>query len=175
MTAQNKQAPSDSSLNAGPTPAIGGFGKVLNSIQGLQQRLSDFSIEDITRAEANANTLIRRLALLQNNLVRLADLKCSLADTEAMITLIPEPDYHLIGPASLEKHPQLHGIVKASKVIRLLRLLKIAKASAESVSFDAEVSRLDVTSRLAPALTPPKAQKYPNPVDKTHPEPSSEK
>jgi hypothetical protein len=175
LTAQNKQTPIDADLSSSSTSTIGGFGKVLNSIQGLQQRLSDFSIEDVTSAEDKASTRIRRLALLQNKLDRLANLKHSLADAEDMIRQIPEPDYDLIGPASLEKHPQLHAIVKANKVIRLHRLLKIAKASAESVSFDPEVGRLDVTSPLAPAITPTKEQKYPEPVAKTEPEAKADK
>jgi hypothetical protein len=170
LTAQNKQTPIDAGLSIGSTSTIGGFGKVLNSIQGLQQRLGDFSIEDVTSAEGQANTLIRRLALLQNKLDRLANLRHCLADAKDMIRQIPEPDYDLIGPASLEKHRQLHAIVKASKVIRLHRLLKIAKASAESVSFDPEVGQLDVTTPLAPAITPTKAQKYPEPVAKIEPE-----
>lgn len=175
LTAQNKQTPIDAGLSTGSTSSIGGFGKVFNSIQGLQQRLGDFSIEDVTSAEGKANTLIRRLALLQNELNRLANLKHCLADAEDMIRQIPEPDYDLIGPASLEKHPQLHAIVKANKVIRLHRLLKIAKASAESVSFDPEVGRLEVTSPLAPAIAPTKAQKYPEPVAKIDPKVNADK
>jgi hypothetical protein len=176
LTAQNKQTPIDAGLSIGSTTStIGGFGKVLNSIQGLQQRLGDFSIEDVTSAEGKANTLIRRLALLQNKLDRLADLKHCLADAEDRIRQIPEPDYDLIGPASLEKHPQLHAIVKANKVIRLHRLLKIARASAESVSFDPKVGRLDVTSPLAPAITPTKRQKYPEPVANIEPQVNADK
>jgi hypothetical protein len=175
LTAQNKQTPIDASLSTGSTSTIGGFGKVFNSIQGLQQRLGDFSIEDVTSAEGKANTLIRRLALLQNELNRLANLKHCLAHAEDMIRQIPEPDYDLIGPASLEKHPQLHAIVKANKVIRLHRLLKIAKASAESVSFDPEVGRLEVTSPLAPAIAATKAQKYPEPVAKIDPKVNADK
>jgi hypothetical protein len=175
LTAQNKETPIDAGLSIGSTSTIGGFGKVLNSIQGLQQRLGDFSIEDVTSAEGKANTLIRRLALLQNKLDRLANLKHCLADAEDRIRQTPEPDYDLIGPASLEKHPQLHAIVKANKVIRLHRLLKIAKASAESVSFDPEVGRLEVTSPLTPAIAPTKAQKYPEPVAKIEPEVNADK
>lgn len=174
LTAQNKQTPNDAGLSIGTTSTIGGFGKVLNSIQGLQQRLGDFSIDDVTSAEGKANTLIRRLALLQSKLDRLANLKHCVADAEDLIRQIPEPDYDLIGPASLEKHPQLHAIVKANKVIRLHRLLKIAKASAESVSFDPEGGRLDVTNPLAPAITPTKEQKYPEPVAKIEPEANSD-
>lgn len=170
ITVQNKQASPDSRRDTDKTGSAIGFGKVLNSIHGLQQRLGDFSIEDISRAETNANTLIRRLAILQERLIRITDLKRKLVYTAAVIEQIPEPNYDQIGPDSLEKHPQLFAIVKASKLIRLHRLLKIARASAQSVSFDADAGRLDVTSPLAPAVTPPKEKKYPKPTASAQPE-----
>ena len=57
-----------------PTPAVG-FGKVLTSIQGLQRRLDDFSIEDVSEAEANARTLIQKISLLQGKLIGLTEMK----------------------------------------------------------------------------------------------------
>lgn len=147
---------------------------MLNSIQGLQQRLGGFPIEVVAAAEANANTLIHRLALLQNKLDQLARLKRSLTDAEAMIQQIPETDFNLIGPASLEKHPQLHAIVNATKIIRLHKLLKVARASAESVSFDPNVGRLDIATPLAPAIAPTREQKYPGPLAQPQSETKSE-
>jgi hypothetical protein len=170
-TVQNKHASADSSRRDTDKTSAIGFGKVLNSIHGLQQRLGDFSIEDVSRAETNANTLIHRMAILQERLIHITDLKRRLVHTAATVEqMIPEPNYDHIGPASLEKHPQLFAIVKASKLIRLHKLLKIARASAHSVSFDADAGRLDVTSPLAPAVTPPKEKKYPKPTASTQPE-----
>jgi hypothetical protein len=175
MTAQNKHTPADAERSHNSAAAVDGFGKVINSIQGLQQRLSDFSIEVIAAAETNANTLISRLALLQNKLDELARLKRALADAEAMIKLLPQTDYDLIGPANLEKHPQLHAIVNASKIIRLHKLLKVARASADSVSFDSEIGRLDIASPLAPAIAATKEEKYPQPSAKSPSETISER
>jgi hypothetical protein len=123
---------------------------VLNSIQGLQQRLNDFSVDDINKAEANAHTLIQRLSSLLHKLNSLGELKHSQNTVRNLLGQIPETDYDLIGPDSLEKHPRLHAIVKASKLIRLHRLLKAAKESADSISFDPEAGQLEFGAPVPP-------------------------
>ncbi len=166
LTAENNQTPDDNS-NTGPMSTVGGFGNVLKSVQGLQQRLSDFSLDDVTAAEANANTLIHRTASVQQKLIELANLKRNLTAVARTIHQIPETDFDLISPDSLERHPQLHAIVKTSKIIRLHKLLKVAKASAQSVSFDSEVGRLEIGTPLAPTISLTKAEKYPERLSKT--------
>ena len=165
LTAENNQTPDDNS-NTGPTSTVGGFGNVLKSVQGLQQRLSDFSLDDVTAAEANANTLIHRTASVQQKLIELANLKLNLTAVAGTIHQIPETNFDLISPDSLERHPQLHAIVKTSKIIRLHKLLKVAKASAQSVSFDSEVGRLEIGTPLAPTISLTKAEKYPERLSK---------
>jgi hypothetical protein len=150
LTAQNKKTPSLDDTSHSSISTIGGFGKVLNSIQGLQQRLNDFSVDDINKAEANAHTLIQRLSSLLHKLNSLGELKHSQNTVRNLLGQIPETDYDLIGPDSLEKHPRLHAIVKASKLIRLHRLLKAAKESADSISFDPEAGQLEFGAPVPP-------------------------
>ena len=127
--------PDDAAPENSPSPATG-FGKVLGSIQGLQQRLDDFSVEEVSRAHAKAADLIRGLGELQGRLNALAKLKHALADASAAIGSQPEVDLDVIDPDNLERHPQLRAIVQTGKLIRMHRLLKAAQASAESVSFE---------------------------------------
>lgn len=174
LTAENNQTLDDHS-NTGTTSTVGGFGNVLKSVQGLQQRLSDFSLDDVTAAEANANKLIQRTALVQQKLIDLANLKRNFNGVADTIRQLPETDFNLISPDSLERHPQLHAIVKAGKIIRLHKLLKVAKASAQSVSFDSEVGRLEIGTPLAPTISPIRAEKYPEKISKTSPEPEPSK
>ncbi|HVO94888.1 MAG TPA: hypothetical protein VMT22_18695, partial [Terriglobales bacterium] len=175
FTAKNKQTPDDSGSTQGSVSTVGGFGKVLNSIQGLQQRLGDFSIDQVTAAESNANTLIYRITVVQKKLQDLASLKRRLTSATETICQIPEIDFDLIGPDSLERHPQLHAIVKASKIIRLHKLLKVAKASAESVSFDSQIGRLEIGTPLAPVVAPTAAEKFPERSSKISSEAQSAK
>jgi hypothetical protein len=140
LSAQKQEMPSDTPPETSRPPTATGFGKVLNSIQGLQQRLDDFSIEQVSSAHAQANVLIRELGDLQAQLTALAKLKQATASVNGQIAAIPEDNFDLVGPDSLEKHPQLRVIVQAGKLIRMHRLLQAAQASAQSVSFDLETN-----------------------------------
>src|SRR5437773_6139798 len=133
-----------------PTPTVYGFGKVLTSIQGLQQRLENFSVEDVSRAETDAKNLIQQLSVLQVKLHCLAELKKFVVSANAQISEIPAENFDQIAPDGLENHPQLHAIVQASKLIRFHRIMQAAKAGAESISFDLD------TGTLSSSVSPPK-------------------
>ena len=113
------------------TSTPGGFGKMLNSLQGLQQRLEDFSIADVTNAEANAQTLILRLEQFQDTIDAIALLKKVAANIDQSIAEIQQPDTEVVGMDSLENHPQLNAIVKASKLIKLQKLMAALKSGAD--------------------------------------------
>jgi hypothetical protein len=129
--------------------AAGGFGKVLNSIQGLQQRLDDFSVEDVSRAQSKAENLIRELSLLQLKLNGLAITEQVLTDARRTIVSIPENNFDLVDFDTLEKYPTLHLLVKASTLVELVRVraqafanyideLNAARESAEAITVNFE-------------------------------------
>src|SRR6266498_5465808 len=103
-------------------PQLGGFGKVLNSIQRLQQRLDDFSVEDVSRAQAKAENLIRELSLLQLKLTGLAVMGQALTDVSRTIEAIPDENFDLAHADSLEKYPTLHTLAAADKLVQLIRV-----------------------------------------------------
>lgn len=155
LSAQKQEMPNDSAQQSSHTPVASGFGKVLNSIQGLQQRLDDFSVEEVSRAHAKAHDLIRQLAALQTELSAIAKLKEVLALADDEIRAIPEYNFALVDTDNLESHPQLRAIVQASKVIRMHRLLRAARASADAVSFDLQT--LSSGSEISPPIAPPES------------------
>jgi hypothetical protein len=101
-------------------PAVG-FGKVLNSIQGLQQRLDDFSVEDVSGAQAKAENLIRELSLLQLKLNGLAMMEHAVTEARRTISAIPNDNFDPVNLDSLEKYPSLHVLVNASELVELVR------------------------------------------------------
>jgi hypothetical protein len=127
---------------------------VLLSIQGLQQRLNDFSVEEVNRAHEQAHTLIHELEGLQARLLALAKLKQTADGVHARLAAIPEFDFDLIGPDSLENHPQLHAIVKAGKLIRMHRLLRDAQVAAQAAQLAPESGVVSpVDAEKLPELT----------------------
>ena len=146
VSAQKHQTPSDNPPASPGGSTATGFGKVLNSIQGLQQRLDDFSVEEVSRAHAKTHSLVRELTNLQAQLSGLAKLTDVILNVNGQIASLPEDNFDLIGPDSLEKHPQLRAIVQAGKLIRMHRMLRAAQASAEASS---DLQR-SITNSVAP-------------------------
>src|SRR5262245_9468579 len=115
MLAVKKLDPSRDDAMASLT---GGFGRVLGSIQGLQQRLGDFSYGEVSIAEAKVKMLVKQLMLLRDNLDNLARLKLNLQEVHQRVEEIPTASFEQYTVDSLAKHPQLHAILQASKLIR---------------------------------------------------------
>ncbi len=126
--------------------SAGGFGKMLNSLQGLQQRLEDVSITDVTSAAANAQTLILRLRQFQDTIAAVALLKSATVEVSRSIAEIAPIDIDVVNFDSLENHPQLHAIVKASKLIKLQKLMTALKAGAQVGESKDEPSDDDVSA-----------------------------
>jgi hypothetical protein len=148
LPAKKQEARPETPQNS-PASSTMGFGKVLTSIQGLQQRLEDFSVEDVVRTEADAKSLVLELSQLQIKLETLAGLKQFVASANHLISEIPEENFEQIAPDGFENHPQLHAIIQASKLIRLHRIMQAAKAGAESISLDLD------TGTLSSVISPP--------------------
>src|SRR6185436_5488959 len=132
-----------------------GFGKVLGSIQGLQQRLNDFTLDDIIGAENNLKSLMQQIVHMRDRFDTIAEMKHAVTNANQLILTIPEENFDLVGPDSLEKHPKLHAIVKANKLIRLQKLMKAARASADAVSFDADAGMLHFNNSAPHDLAAP--------------------
>jgi len=158
LSAARNQEPLDMSNTDPTTASPGGFGKMLNSLQGLQQRLEDFSITDVINAEANAQTLILRLKQFQDTITAIALLKGAAANISQSIADIQQADDDRVGLDSLENHPQLHAIVKASKLIKLQKLMAALKASSDNGAAQEETaveSLMAGPTLVALSSTPP--------------------
>ncbi len=142
LAAQNQDNQPESENQRANSPQPSGFGKVLGSLHGLQRRLDDFSIEDVSNADANVKSLIQQIIFIRERLSTLAELKQWITEANERIASIPEEDFDLVNPDGLEKHPQLHAIVQASKLIRFYRLMQAARASADAISFDTETGAM---------------------------------
>lgn len=130
-----------------------GFGKVLTSIQGLQQRLEDFSVEDVARTETNAQALALKLSQLQAKLSGLNELQSLVALVNTRIDAVPEENFDKAEPASLEKYPALAAIVQADALIRRHGLTRPEKPAptpntAQSDEFTAPVPVAEFSDQI---------------------------
>ena len=158
----------DTERDATNASAAGGFGKVLGSIQGLQQRLSDFSYGEVSIAEAKVKMLVKQLALLRDSLNNLVQLKFAFTEIDRRIGETPVASFDQVTPDSLEKHPQLHAILQASKLVRAQRPMQGDLAGAEVTPLklvSANPTDHSLAAKVAEARTTVERAR---PIDKKH-------
>jgi hypothetical protein len=148
------------------TPNLPGFGKVLNSIQGLQQRLEDFSVDDISEATEKARTLAVRLSELQRQLATLTEINESIATVRTAVDHAANETRELTKLEGLDRPLQLQAIAQASNLIRFPRVMKGAKDGprVSSVNSIATDSRINTSKAEAstPTANPAESDKNPS-------------
>ena len=149
------------------TPNLAGFGKVLNSIQGLQQRLDDFSVDDISEATEKARTLAVRLSELQRQLATLTEINESIATVRTAVDHAANETRELTKLEGLDRPLQLQAIAQASNLIRFPRVMKAAKDGprVSSVNFIATDSRINTSKTEASTATANPAESNKNPSE----------
>jgi hypothetical protein len=133
---------------------LAGFGKVLNSIQGLQQRLEDFSVDDISEATEKARTLAVRLSELQRQLATLAEINESIATVRTAVDHAASETRELTKLEGVDKPLQLQAIAQASNLIRFPRLMKAAKDGPQVSSVNSIATDSRINTSKAEASTP---------------------
>jgi hypothetical protein len=117
MLSAQKQKMSEEPPPNQPSSAASGFGKVLTSLQGLQQRLDDFSVDDVSHAHSQAVELIQQLGNLEARLQKLQSLYRLFEGASTAIETLAKIDFSVVvtDMDGLEKHPRLRAIVRAGK------------------------------------------------------------
>ncbi|MGE5306514.1 MAG: hypothetical protein ACM3TN_24660 [Alphaproteobacteria bacterium] len=144
-------------------PNVGSFGKVVNSIQGLQQRLETFSAEDVGGAYDRTQTLLLRLTELQRKLITYAAIKESMAAVRDSLDQMLLDCVELGKSEAPETPLSIQTLIHANKLIQFPRLNKLANAFAHQV---AEQQNEAVTNRVpVNDGCPQTLQTNPNPDD----------
>jgi len=140
LNAQNKEMAIPSIGPVGESATAGSFGTVFNSVQGLQQRLGDFSVDEISEAEASVRTLISRLSEVVRKLDRIAEVQRSVADArkradQAGIEGAEIPNHNVI-----DSSLPIHAIAQANNLILFPRPKKILTEISENPLLAAAVT-----------------------------------
>jgi len=171
MLTVHRQEPQPGAASLASGTQADGFAKVLTSIQGLQQRLDGFSLEEASQAEANVDTIVLQLCTIQAKLSQVTELKHFVASANWMISEIPEQNFERVDLDGLEDHPQLHAIIQASKLIRVHKLMQATKAGAEALPIHDEATTLQIpgpeTSSFSTAASSLAAPSQPSPASPT--------
>ena len=134
LSAEKEQIRLATSATLGDLPDVGSFGKVVTSIQGLQQRLENFSADDVGAAHDRTQTLLLRLAELQWKLTAFAAIKESMAAVRASLDQILSECVDLGKIEPLEKSLRIQTLIHTTKLIQFPRLNKLAAAAGHPVT-----------------------------------------
>ena len=113
------------------SPSGGAVGKVVNSIQGLQQRLNDYPLEEIAAAENKSRTLLRGLLSLQSRVGSLIAIKRAMTVVYEAVEKATSKDINLSTIDTLGKPIHLRDIIQASNLIKFPGLKRTLRESAE--------------------------------------------
>jgi hypothetical protein len=110
----------------------GTVGKVVNSIQGLQQRLNDYSLEEITAADIRSRTLLLGLLNLQSRINSLVAIKRSMTVAYETLQRTTSENIKLSTIDTSGKSIRLHDIIQAGNLIKFPGLKRISHQNVES-------------------------------------------
>ena len=141
LNAQNKERPISPIGLGSDAGAASNIGTVLESVQGLQQRLGDFSVDEISEAEATVRTLISRVYNLVKKLDRVTEVQRWVADARRMATEAENESIELPDLNVLDHSLPVHTIVQGNNLIPFPRPKKVLKENSEN-SLQAPASEL---------------------------------
>jgi hypothetical protein len=131
LSAQKEHIRLAASASPDDLPKVGSFGKVVNSIQGLQQRLENFSADDVGEAHDRIRTLLLRLSDLERMLTRFAAIKESMAEVRRSLDQVLRDCDDSAKVEELEKPLRIQTLIQANKLIQFPRLNKLANVSGD--------------------------------------------
>ena len=134
LTAQTEEKMRQLVSRANDSAVLAGFGTVLNSVQGLQQRLGGFSFDSISKAEEATQTLILRLSDVERRLYRLADIQRLMTTVRKQLTQAATQSIELPNLQVLDNPARVHAIVQTNNLIRFPRANKTLKEIGRSFS-----------------------------------------
>jgi len=139
LNAQSKEKLISSIGPVSETASAGSFGTVLNSVQGLQKRLGDFSVEEISEAEASVRTLIARLSEVVRKLDRIAEVQRSVADARKRATQAGSESAEIPNQDVFANSFPIHAIAQPTNLIPFPRVKRVLTENSENLTPAAEL------------------------------------
>lgn len=142
LTAQKENSPLDTESLTQRPPSERSFDKVVNSIEGLRERVQGFTLEQVSEVDQRLRTMYLQLGELQRTVRALAEMKQRMSRLQKAV---PEAEAEslersrlatLVEPIAAQSIARVGTLLKFQRVIKLLKEAK--SGSGVSVSADAE-------------------------------------
>ena len=142
LTAQKENSPLDNEPLPQRPPSARSFDKVVNSIEGLRERVEGFTLEQVSEMEQRLRTMSLKLGEVQRTVKALLEIKQRMSRIQKAVQQAEAERLEsgrlatLMEPAAIQSIARVGTLLKFQRVIKLL---KEAKSGSEvSVSTDSE-------------------------------------
>ena len=144
LSAKQDENRLESSVSKVSSPGGASGGKVVTSIQGLQQRLNDYTLEEVSAAENMSRTLMVGLLNLQSRVGSLVTIKRAMTVVYEALQTTTSEDIKLSVVETSGKPIKLHDIIQASNLIKFPTLKRTSHQSPGHI-----ISNVTASERLA--------------------------
>ena len=142
LTAQKENSPLDTELLTQRPPSARSFDRVVNSIEGLRERVQGFTLEQVSEVDQRLRTMSLQLGELQRTVRALAEMKQRMSRLQKAVQQAEAESLErsrlatLVEPIAVQSIARVGTLLKFQRVIKLLKEAK--SGSGVSVSADAE-------------------------------------
>ena len=160
LTAQKENSPPDTESLTQRPPSARSFDRVVNSIEGLRERVQGFTLEQVSEVDQSLRTMSLHLGELEGTLRALAEMKQRMSRLQKAVQQAEAESLEqsrlatLVEPIAVQTLAQIGALLKFRRVIKLLKEAKIGSGMSAPADGEARASALPKPIEIIPE--PPK-------------------
>src|SRR6266566_2769514 len=148
LTAQKENSPPDTESLTQRPPSARSFDRVVNSIEGLRERVQGFTLEQVSEVDQSLRTMSLHLGELEGTLRALAEMKQRMSRLQKAVQQAEAESLEqsrlatLVEPIAVQSLAQIGALLKFRRVIKLLKEAKIGSGMSAPADGEARASAL---------------------------------
>jgi hypothetical protein len=163
LTAQKENSPLDTEPLTQRPPSVRSFDRVVNSIEGLRERVQGFTLEQVSEVDQRLRTMSLQLGELQRTVSALAEMKQRMSRLQKAVQQAEAESLERSRLATLVEPIAVQSIARVGTLLKFQRVIKLLKEAKSGLAVSAFAD--------AEAKTPP----LPRPVEVIPASPKNER
>jgi hypothetical protein len=151
LTAQKENSPLDNEPLPQRPPSARSFDKVVNSIEGLRERVEGFTLEQVSEVEQRLRTMSLKLGELQRTVKALVEIKQRMSRIHKAVQEAEAESFESGRLATLMEPAAVQSIARVGTLLKFQRVIKLLK---EARSHSVVSAPADVEAKTPPLPKP---------------------
>ena len=157
LTAQKENSPLDTEPLTQHPPSARSFDRVVNSIEGLRERVQGFTLEQVSEVDQRLRTMSLQLGELQRTVRSLAEMKQRMSRLQKAVQQAEAESLErsrlatLVEPITVQSIARVGTLLKFQRVIKLLKEAKTGSGVSTSADAKARTPPLPKPGEVIPA------------------------